>query len=437
MSNRGNKIKFVQPKIAAIYKDDDQNSFMENDGTLSLTSYSGSGVKSNDATTQSRRSLMALNSNLSRYAKSDVESETPKWEPNFQIRGEDSWNFFSHQNQSSNGFSPQKTQVRGDKTLAAFDRGSPDQLSSQPSLRVKSANGAAPVMVRGISTANWKMKTAGVPTGAGQYQDATGHLSPEKQPLSPEGRSFFSKMRPDENPQNRSKDLIQILGSGSGIREKSKSAEDATNVKVGSHFAVSHATYLKGKLRNELGDEFEGEICFGQAAGFGILRLSSRNYEYRGNFSDDLRHGQGEEYLGAETKTICYFEKGIRQGRFETHFPDGSVFKGTYHAGIPSLFGTFISCRGTQFNGNFIDGMLEGQATVEYSNGDRFVGNFHLNQRHGLGKLIWTSKKVLEGNWVDDETLENGFLFDPATNLKQKVSLINGKLMKVRSNIGK
>jgi len=312
-------------------------------------------------------------------------------------------------------------------------------LSSQPSLRVKSANGGTGVLIRSGPTPNLKSKTAGMPKEeAGYtYQDQSGFLSPQKASSPQDGKNPLTKVRFEDQSHNKSKELRQILGSGSGVKDGSKSSEDATNIRVGQHFAVSHATYMKGKLRNELGDEFEGEICFGQASGFGVLRISSQNYEYRGNFRDDLRHGQGEEYLGAGTKTICQFEQGIREGRFETHFPDGSVFKGTYHAGIPSLFGSFLTPSGTCFNGNFINGLLEGQGTVEYSTGDRFVGNFHLNRRHGLGKLIWASKKVLEGHWVDDDTLDNGYLYDPATNLKQKVTLINGKLMKVKSNIAK
>lgn len=438
MSNRRSKIQFIQPKIAALSKNDDQNSFMENDGTLSLTSYSGSGVRSNDATTQSRRSLVGLFSDLSRYAKSDVESDTPRWERNFQIRGEENWNFFSHQNQN-NTRSPEKRSGRKDLTLPPEERESPDILSSQPSLRVKSAYGGPGIVIKNGQTSNLKSKTLGLPKEPTEspHQDHPGFLSPVKVSPSPNGKNSLTRVRFEDQPHNKSKELRQILGSGSGVHEGGRPSEDPTNIKVGRHFAVSHATYMKGKLRNELGDEFEGEICFGQASGFGVLRISSQNYEYRGNFRDDLRHGQGEEYLGAGTKTVCQFEHGTREGRFETHFPDGSVFKGTYHAGIPSLFGTFLTPSGTCFNGNFINGLLEGQGTVEYSTGDRFVGNFHLNRRHGLGKLIWASKKVLEGHWVDDETLENGYLYDPATNIKQKVALMNGKLMKVKSNMVK
>jgi hypothetical protein len=439
MSNRRDKIKIVQPRIAVYSQDEDQNSILENDGTLSLMSYSGSGVKSNDATTQSRRSLVALTSDLTRYAKSYAESDTPRWERNFQIRGDESWNFFSHQNQNRE-ISPVKLSIRNDEVVDPEGRDSVDPLSSSPSLRVvKSANAGPGVLIKSGPGQNLKSKTFGVGSISSNigFQNESRCMSPNPLNSKADGRAGFSKVRFDEQSYNKDKELRQILGSGSGMKDMGKPSDDPTNIPVGRHFAVIHTTYMKGKLRNELGDEFEGEICFGQASGYGVLRLAAQNYEYRGNFSDDLRHGHGEEFLRADTRTVCQFEKGLRQGKFQTHFPDGSVFKGTYHAGIPSLFGIFISPSGTQFSGNFIDGLLEGQGTVEYSNGDRFIGNFHLNHRHGLGKLIWTNKKVLEGNWVDDQTLENGYLYDPATNSKQKVSLINGKLMKSKADVRK
>jgi hypothetical protein len=439
MSNRRDKILFVQPRIAVHNKDEDYNSLIELDGTNSLMSYSGSGVKSNDATTQSRRSLVALTSDLSRYAKSDLESDTPRWERNFQIRGDESWNFFSHHNQNRE-LSPVKLIGRHDEVVDPEGKDSADPLSSSPSLRVvKSANAGLGVMIKSGPGLSLKSKTSGmrnIPGNLG-FQVEANCLSPSPINSKAEVKTTFSKVRFDEQSVKKDKELRHILGSGSGMKDVWKPSEDPTNIPIGSHFAVIHTTYMKGKLRNELGDEFEGEICFGQASGYGILRLAAQNYEYRGNFSNDLRQGPGEEFLRADTRTVCQFEKGLRHGKFETHFPDGSIFKGTYHAGIPSLFGIFISPCGTQFGGNFVDGLLEGQGTVEYSNGDRFIGNFHLNHRHGLGKLIWTNKKVLEGNWVDDQTLENGYLYDPATNSKEKVSLVNGKLMKSKTDVRK
>ena len=49
----------------------------------------------------------------------------------------------------------------------------------------------------------------------------------------------------------------------------------------------------------------------------------------------------------------------------------------------------------------------EGYGVTKYVNGAKYQGLFHLNKKHGRGKLFFTDGTVYEGEWIND--LYEGF----------------------------
>ena len=75
--------------------------------------------------------------------------------------------------------------------------------------------------------------------------------------------------------------------------------------------------YLKGVVKNSVGDIFEGEIVDGLAQGPGTLKYTSGN-SFRGNFKDDLKHGAAEEVLANGITIVSNYLNGKKHGNFQT-----------------------------------------------------------------------------------------------------------------------
>lgn len=57
---------------------------------------------------------------------------------------------------------------------------------------------------------------------------------------------------------------------------------------------------------------------------------------------------------------------------------------------------------GRTYEGDFKNGKKDGEGTFEWTNGDRYIGSWRTDQRHGVG--IYASKKdgtKKQGEWVN------------------------------------
>ena len=101
-------------------------------------------------------------------------------------------------------------------------------------------------------------------------------------------------------------------------------------------------------------------------------------------------HAKECEKLGFWTKCQDVFEnnKGdLYQGSFENNHPNGY---GTI------TFGKMSEKKGDTFTGFFVDGMMHGTGTYQYSNGDKFVGTWAANTKNGVGKLYSNNKVFVQ-----------------------------------------
>jgi hypothetical protein len=93
---------------------------------------------------------------------------------------------------------------------------------------------------------------------------------------------------------------------------------------------------------------------------------------YRGNFKDNILHGQGEE----EGKN--YF------------------FSGDYEYGSKK-FG-ILKYSGNVYEGGFEDDVFEGQGVLTTPDG-RYTGSFHHGLQHGYGEFHWKNGSIYRGHY--------------------------------------
>ena len=60
---------------------------------------------------------------------------------------------------------------------------------------------------------------------------------------------------------------------------------------------------------------------------------------------------------------------------------------------VNTTIGKFIYQDGSVYVGDLINGMPEGQGTVEYANGNRYTGGWKDNVPHGEGEFYWAEKQ--------------------------------------------
>lgn len=68
----------------------------------------------------------------------------------------------------------------------------------------------------------------------------------------------------------------------------------------------------------------------------------------------------------------------------------------------------------TTYRGNFVldrkSGAVSGTGTVEWTNGERYVGQMVEGRKHGKGRFEWVGGQWYEGDWVNDQALGYGVI---------------------------
>ncbi|XP_029696280.1 alsin isoform X2 [Takifugu rubripes] len=115
---------------------------------------------------------------------------------------------------------------------------------------------------------------------------------------------------------------------------------------------------------------------------------------------------------------------GKPNGRGVLKWPDGRIYTGTFKNGLEDGFGEFIAPNKTLsksdfYEGHWKDGRMHGLGTYRYANGEVYDGSFQDNMRHGhgmlrSGKLNTSSPSVFIGQWLQDKKAGYG-VFDDIT----------------------
>ena len=67
---------------------------------------------------------------------------------------------------------------------------------------------------------------------------------------------------------------------------------------------------------------------------------------------------------------------------------------------------------GSTYNGQFVDGMRQGQGVYKMSNGDIYTGYFDRDEMHGAGELMQSDGTILQATWNHNRKEGQGFRTD-------------------------
>jgi len=113
-------------------------------------------------------------------------------------------------------------------------------------------------------------------------------------------------------------------------------------------------------------------------------------------------------------KRISYYSNGV-VNKTITIAPDGKKYELNYKDGKPYGKGSFIYVDGTFYTGKWNGSEL--QCTVQFSNGDKYVGRLENSKKNGKGTQFYSSGyKYVKyvGDWVDNTFHGQGTLTYPS-----------------------
>jgi hypothetical protein len=142
-------------------------------------------------------------------------------------------------------------------------------------------------------------------------------------------------------------------------------------------------------------------------------------------FTVDDMHFKGQFVRDADANTFS--------GKGKLRWANGDVFEGTLKMGKREGKGLFIWANGQRYQGDWINDVSTGQATVDFINGDHYEGavekatpkglgsmryasgdtyhgGFQAGEPHGQGTYVWKNGQRFEGDWKNGKANGQGKL---------------------------
>lgn len=77
------------------------------------------------------------------------------------------------------------------------------------------------------------------------------------------------------------------------------------------------------------------------------------------------------------------WKSNLANGHGTLNYADGDKYVGNWKDGKKSGYGELIYTNGDKFSGNWLEDKASGMGKLEYSNGDIYDGQWERDQRHG------------------------------------------------------
>ena len=138
-------------------------------------------------------------------------------------------------------------------------------------------------------------------------------------------------------------------------------------------------------MRYASGSEYKGDWVDNQKCGRGMMTWLETAESYEGEWEKDKPHGWGTYYW----HTLLPGSQPL----------GASASLNALQSLAPQLHGI------NRYEGEFVDGLREGQGSFYYANGARYEGAWLANAKHGDGRFVYEDGTVYEGPFDRDRPL--------------------------------
>ena len=182
----------------------------------------------------------------------------------------------------------------------------------------------------------------------------------------------------------------------------------------------SNTLFYKGEILNDL-FEGKGKIFNTHCDG----RYTTRVWYYSGDFSDGKFNGKGEIYINEELHNQGYFKDGefiaeqmaVENGKATLEYDNGDVYIGEFKEYKRHGEGTIILNNGIEFSGRWFNNYPR-EGKIIYQDGSVFIGKIRTDYTKAEGVLLNNNGDTLDiGKWCDEKPIGiNNFRY------KQKIT---------------
>lgn len=131
--------------------------------------------------------------------------------------------------------------------------------------------------------------------------------------------------------------------------------------------------------------------------------------EEKGQEEEPGEETEEEEWTDQEGNRYTGIRKdGLLEGDGTCVYANGDSYTGQWVKGRPNGEGIREYTNGNRYEGEFKDGLKEGYGVFYYAYGDRYEGEWVDDQREGNGTYYWKDGSRYEGEWVDGQREGSG-----------------------------
>lgn len=118
------------------------------------------------------------------------------------------------------------------------------------------------------------------------------------------------------------------------------------------------------------------------------------------------KYGNGDVYDGD-------WEDGMKQGQGTLTYAQGGSYEGEWYNNMRNGYGVNIWPNGDRYAGNWDDNKRNGKGKYTYADGGRYVGEWEEDMRSGQGTNTWANGNIYEGAWQNNQQHGDGTITYP------------------------
>ena len=154
-------------------------------------------------------------------------------------------------------------------------------------------------------------------------------------------------------------------------------------------FIDPEGNYIKGTI-------VKGEINKGEM-------LIKNKFKYIGDVVNNIPNNKGIIY-NFSGKYIYEgdFINGVMEGDGIIKYSDGTYYEGQFRNDKYQGKGKILFKNGGSYEGDFNNNLIHGKGKYIYPGGKIYEGDFQNGMKHGFGKISWSENKYFEGFWINN-----------------------------------
>ena len=155
-------------------------------------------------------------------------------------------------------------------------------------------------------------------------------------------------------------------------------------------------------------------------------KIVDSNVIYVGQWKNGLRHGRGEQYWPDGSVYQGYWKNDKRNGKGRYISEEGNIYEGEYELDMKQGRGKQTWNDGSVYIGQFSGGKRHGQGVLEWADGRKYTGDWQTNKMHGTGEFVWPDGRSFKGEYKEDMKHGQG-VFEWSNGVKYQGPFANNK----------